>query len=64
VFPLTHALAVIRYGLVDPQGTGLNAIWNMGNTTAEAFLSLGVVLAFTGIITRVSIRAFVRRAVS
>ena len=64
VFPLTHALAVIRYGLVDPQGTGLNAIWNMGNATAEAFLSLGVVLAFTAIITRVSIRAFVRRAVS
>lgn len=64
VFPLTHALAVIRYGLVDPKGTGLNAIWNMGNTTVEAFLSLGVVLAFTVLITRVSIRAFVRRAVS
>jgi ABC-type polysaccharide/polyol phosphate export permease len=63
-FPLTHALAVIRYGLVDHDGTGLNAIWNMTNTTLEAFLSLGVVLVFTVVITRVAMRSFIRRAVS
>jgi ABC-2 type transport system permease protein len=64
LFPLTHALAVIRYGLVDPQGTGLDAIWNLpGNTTLEAFLSLGVVLVFTTLVTRLAIRSFVRRAV-
>jgi len=63
-FPLTHALAVIRYGLVDPDGTGLNAIWNMGNTTLEAALSLLVVGVFAAGLTAVSIRAFIRRAVS
>ena len=62
-FPLTHALAVMRYGLVDHQGTGLNAIWNMSNPTLEAFLSLAVVLVFAVGITAVSIRAFARRAV-
>ena len=63
VFPLTHALAVMRYGLVDRQGTGLNAIWNMSNPTLEAFLSLAVVGVFMVVITAISIRVFVRRAV-
>lgn len=62
-FPLTHALAVMRYGLVDPHGTGLHAIWNMGNTTLEAGLSLGVVAVFTLLATRFAMRAFARRAV-
>jgi ABC-2 type transport system permease protein len=62
-FPLTHALALMRYGLVDPQGTGLHAIWNMDNTTLEAALSLGVVAVFTAALTAISVRAFVRRAV-
>lgn len=64
IFPLTHALAVMRYGLVDPHATGLNAIWNMpSHPTLEAALSLGVVLAFTLAVTSFSIRAFTRRAV-
>lgn len=62
-FPLTHALAVMRYGLVDPKGTGVNAIWNISNTTLEAFLSLAVELIFATAITAASIRAFVRPAV-
>jgi ABC-type polysaccharide/polyol phosphate export permease len=63
-FPLTHALALMRYGLVDPNGTGLTAIWNMGNTTLEALLSLLVVAVFAVALTAVSIRAFIHRAVS
>jgi ABC-2 type transport system permease protein len=62
-FPLTHALALMRYGLVDPRGTGLHDIWNMSNTAVEAGLSLAVVLAFAVILTAVSVRAFTRRAV-
>ena len=27
VLPLTHALAVLRYGLIDPSGHGLHDIW-------------------------------------
>ena len=32
VLPLTHAMALMRYGLVDPRGTGLHDIWGMSNT--------------------------------
>src|SRR5207245_2442236 len=42
VLPLTHALALMRYGLVDPNGSGLHNIWGMTNTTAMAWMSLGV----------------------
>ena len=35
--PLTHALALLRYGPVDPSGQGLHAIWGAGNTTAQAW---------------------------
>jgi len=63
VLPLTHALALMRYGLVDPKGTGLHDIWGMSNTTAEAWLSLGVVVAFAAALTLLAIRVFSRSAV-
>ena len=60
--PLTHALALVRYGLLrDP--AGLHTIWHMSNTTEMAALSLGVVAAFAAILTSVSIRVFNRTAV-
>ena len=62
--PLTHALALLRYGFVDPSGKGLHDIWGMGNTTLEAWLSLAVVALFAGALTVVSVRAFSRSAVS
>ncbi|HEY2161779.1 MAG TPA: ABC transporter permease [Solirubrobacteraceae bacterium] len=61
--PLTHALALMRYALVDPTGKGLHDIWGAGNVTAEAWLSLGVVAAFAALLTVVSIRLFSRSAV-
>jgi len=61
--PLTHAMALMRYGLVDPRGTGLHDIWGMSNTTVEAWLSLGVVLVFAAAFTFVAIRVFSRSAV-
>jgi ABC-2 type transport system permease protein len=63
VLPLTHALALMRYGLADPKGTGLHDIWGMSNTTVEAWLSLGVVAAFAAVLTVVAIRVFSRSAV-
>ena len=33
--PLTHALALMRYALVDPSGKGLHDIWGMSNVTAR-----------------------------
>src|SRR5207244_1869339 len=63
VLPLTHAMALMRYGLVDSSGSGLHDIWGMGNTTIEAFLSLGVVALFAVALGAVAIRAFTRSAV-
>jgi len=63
VFPLTHALALLRYGIVDPHGSGLHDIWGMSNTTAEAWLSLAVVAAFAVAFTALAIRVFTRAAV-
>ena len=63
VLPLTHALALMRYGLVDKGGTGLHDIWGMHNVTVMASLSLGVVIAFAGLMVVVAIRVFARSAV-
>jgi ABC-type polysaccharide/polyol phosphate export permease len=35
-FPLTHALALMRYGFIDPSGKGLHDIWGMHSVTAGA----------------------------
>jgi ABC-2 type transport system permease protein len=63
VLPLTHALALMRYGLVDPRGQGLHDIWGMSNPTAMAFMSLAVVIAFAVFMSLVSVRVFTRSAV-
>jgi ABC-2 type transport system permease protein len=63
VLPLTHALALMRYGLVDHRGTGLHDIWGMHNVTAMAFLSLAVVVSFALVMVAVSIRVFTKTAV-
>jgi ABC-2 type transport system permease protein len=64
ILPLTHAMALMRYGFVDPKGTGLHEIWGMGNTTTDAWLSLAVVALFAAMFTRVALRAFARSAVT
>ena len=47
VLPLTHALALFRYGLTAHSGVAsLHNIWGMHNVTAMASLSL-LVVAFT-----------------
>ena len=63
LLPLTHALALMRYGLVDPSGQGLHDIWGAGSTTAQAWASLGVVAAFAAALLAISIRVFTRSAV-
>jgi ABC-2 type transport system permease protein len=60
--PLTHALALVRYGLLaDP--SGLHHIWRMNSVTEMASLSLLVVGVFAALLTAVSIRVFQRSAV-
>jgi ABC-2 type transport system permease protein len=60
--PLTHGLALMRYGLAGDT-SGLQAIWKMGDPTAMAALSLVVVAAFAVLLIATSIRVFVRSAV-
>src|SRR5437762_14234277 len=57
VLPLTHGLALVRYGLLG-DGTGLHTIWGLHSTTLMAALSLAVVAAFAAGLTAVSIRVF------
>jgi len=60
--PLTHALALMRWGLLH-DSRGLQNIWRTTNTTAMASMSLAVVAAFAVLMTTVSIRVFARSAV-
>jgi ABC-2 type transport system permease protein len=60
--PLTHGLALVRYGLLGNSG-GLHDIWGMHNTATMATLSLAVVAAFAALLTVISIRVFNRSAV-
>jgi ABC-2 type transport system permease protein len=63
LLPLTHAMALMRYGLSDPRGNGLHDIWGAGDTTGQAWLSLAVVALFAAAFIAVAIRAFTRAAV-
>jgi len=60
--PLTHGLALVRYGLLG-DSSGLHSIWSMQSTTMMATLSLAVVAAFAAALTVISIRVFNRAAV-
>jgi ABC-2 type transport system permease protein len=60
--PLTHGLALVRYGLLGDSG-GLHDIWGMHSTTLMATFSLGVVAAFAAALTVIAIRVFNRSAV-
>ena len=60
--PLTHGLALVRYGLLnDP--TALHDIWGMHSTTGMAALSLLVVAVFSIMMTAAAIRVFSHSAV-
>jgi ABC-2 type transport system permease protein len=61
--PITHLLALMRYGLVDRSGTGLHDIWGMSDPTLMATLSLGVIVGFAVALTLISIRVFQHTAV-
>ncbi len=62
VLPLTHGLALMRYGLLD-DSSGLHNIWGMTNGTEMAALSLLVVGVFAAALTAISVRVFTKAAV-
>ena len=59
--PLTHGLALMRYGLLG-DSTGLHNIWGTTDPTAAAALSLVVLGGFALLLTAGSIRVFTRSA--
>jgi ABC-2 type transport system permease protein len=61
--PLTHALALVRYGLLG-DSSGLRDIWNMQSVTAMAALSLGAVAVFAAALTAIAVRSFNRSAIA
>jgi ABC-type polysaccharide/polyol phosphate export permease len=64
VLPLTHTLAVMRYGLLGHNSTGLHDIWGMDHASTMAALSLGVIAVFAGLLIAIAVRTFNRAAVS
>jgi ABC-2 type transport system permease protein len=59
--PLSHGLALMRYGLTS-DASGLHNIWGMDDATAMAALSLAVVGLFAAVLTVASVRVFTRSA--
>jgi ABC-2 type transport system permease protein len=62
LLPLTHGLALMRYGLTGDRA-GLHNIWGMTDPTAMAGLSLLVVAFFAAAATAAAVRVFTRAAV-
>jgi ABC-type multidrug transport system permease subunit len=62
VLPLTHALAIMRYGLLDRHAAGLHDIWGMSSTTGMAALSLLILGVWAAMLAAASVRVFARSA--
>jgi ABC-type polysaccharide/polyol phosphate export permease len=63
VLPTTHALALMRHGLVHGSPSGLQAIWGSHSETALTLGSFAVLAAFTGLLLTAATRVFQRSAV-
>jgi ABC-2 type transport system permease protein len=61
LLPLTHALALVRYGLLG-DSSGLHAIWMGSDATLMAAGSLGAVALFAAVLSVVAVRVFTRAA--
>ncbi|HLX87117.1 MAG TPA: ABC transporter permease [Acidimicrobiales bacterium] len=64
VLPLTHALALFRYGLTTQGGQALHNIWGMTNDTAMALLSLAVLAAYAVAALAGAVRLFTKTCTS
>ena len=64
VLPLTHALALFRYGLTAQGAQALHNIWGMSNDTEMAALSFAVLVLYAVVITTGAIRVFTKAGTS
>jgi ABC-2 type transport system permease protein len=63
ILPLTHAIALFRYGLTDDRAALYN-IWGAHNPATTATLSLLVVVAYAAVALAGAVRLFTRSATS
>jgi len=63
-FPWTHALALMRYGLMEGTDPGLANIWHMDSEPLMAALSLGVLTLMAVAALALAIRVFNRKTMS
>jgi ABC-2 type transport system permease protein len=60
VLPLTHALALFRYGITADGGRALHNIWGLQSVPVMACLSLAVLGLFTAVAVAGALRLFAR----
>jgi ABC-2 type transport system permease protein len=63
-FPWTHALALMRYGMMEDTDPGLANIWHMDSEPLMAALSLGVLVLMAGAALAIAIRVFNRKTMA
>ena len=59
--PWTHALALLRFGLMEGTNPGLEAIWHMDSDVLMAGLSLAVLAAYAVVMLTLAVRVFHRK---
>jgi ABC-2 type transport system permease protein len=64
VLPLTHAVALFRYGLTDQGAQALHNIWGGSHPVASAWASLAVVLGYAIAALTLAMRLFARAGTS
>jgi ABC-type polysaccharide/polyol phosphate export permease len=62
LLPLTHALAVMRFGLLGDE-SGLRQIWGLTDPTVMAAPSVAVVGPFATALATLAVRSFARAAI-
>ena len=64
VLPWTHALALLRFGLMEGSDPGLAAIWHMDSTVLMASLSLVVLAVYAFAMSVAAVQVFRRRTMA
>lgn len=58
LLPWTHAVAVLRYGFMGADASGLGQIWHMHSQATMALLSLAVLALYAALTIALAMRAF------
>jgi ABC-2 type transport system permease protein len=64
VLPWTHAVAIMRHGMMQDTDSGLGEIWGMHSEIAMAMLSVGALAAFAGVTLALALRVFNRSSIT